>query len=449
MAVSASEITSEPVTDDNVTELSTSRSVLDVVAVRAAFPILDREVHGQPLAYLDSAASAQRPTMVMQAIDDCYRQYYSNIHRGVHTLSQESTEHYEQARQTVADFIGAASADEIVFVRGTTEGINLVASSWGGANLEPGDQILLSEMEHHSNIVPWQLLCQQTGAEIRVLPIDDNGDLVLEELDRLLTERTRLVALAHVSNALGTVNPVAEIIERAHQKGALVLLDGAQGVPHTRVDVAALGADFYVFSGHKVYGPSGIGALYVKREILQQMPPWQGGGGMIHTVSFEGSTWAPAPGRFEAGTPNIAGAIGLAAALDFVSALGIDNLEHWEHRLVMACRERLQAIGRVRLMGNPRLQAGVVSFVVDGIHPHDLGTILDQAGIAVRAGHHCAQPLMERLGVAATVRASFGCYNTVDEIERLARGIENGIELFGLESSAVTKAKADMESGDV
>ena len=414
-----------------VTDLS-SKPALDLAAVRASFPILEREVHGRALAYLDSAASAQRPSVVLRAIEECYEHYYSNIHRGVHTLSQESTEHYEGARKSVAEFLGADKAEEIVFVRGTTEGVNLVAESWGRANLGKGDQILVSELEHHSNIVPWQLLCEQTGAELVVWPIDDDGDLQLERLDELLTDRVRLVALAHVSNALGTINPVAEIIEAAHATGALVLLDGAQGVPHLKVDVAALGVDFYVFSGHKVYGPSGIGVLYARHDLLTEMPPWQGGGGMIHTVSFEGSTWAPAPARFEAGTPNIAGAIGLAAALDFVQTIGIDNISEWEHQLLLPCRKRLSEIPRVRLVGNPERQAGVVSFVVDGVHPHDLGTILDQAGVAVRAGHHCAQPLMERLGVAATVRASFGCYNTIEEIERLGEAVEEAIELFGL-----------------
>ncbi|HEX2642171.1 MAG TPA: cysteine desulfurase [Thermoanaerobaculia bacterium] len=403
----------------------------DLDRVRADFPILARQVHGRPLVYLDNAASTQKPRQVTAAISGCYGEYYANVSRGVHTLSQRSTEERERARETVRRFLGAQSPEEIVFVRGATEAINLVAQSWGRRNVSPGDEVLVTEMEHHSNLVPWQLLCAERGATLRWVPIDDRGDLRMDEFERLLSDRTRLVAVAHVSNALGTINPVAEIVEKAHRAGAAVLVDGAQAVPHLPVDVRALGCDFYAFSGHKVYGPSGIGALYGRREILDAMPPWQGGGGMIQTVSLAGSTWAEPPHRFEAGTPNIEGAIGLAAALDYVSAIGLERIAAWESALLALATERLTAIPGLRLVGTARHKAAVLSFTMDGAHPHDVGTILDREGIAVRAGHHCAQPVMERFGVPATTRASFGLYNTADEVEALAAALTRVQEIFG------------------
>ena len=403
----------------------------DLDRVRADFPILGRQVHGRPLVYLDNAASTQKPRAVAAAISGCYDEYYANVSRGVHTLSQRSTEERERARETVRRFLGAQSPEEIVFVRGATEAINLVAQSWGRRNVGPGDEVLVTEMEHHSNLVPWQLLCAERGATLRWVPIDDRGDLRMEEFDRLLSDRTRLVAVAHVSNALGTVNPVAEIVAKAHRAGAAVLVDGAQAVPNLAVDVQALGCDFYAFSGHKVYGPSGIGALYGRREILEAMPPWQGGGGMIQTVSLAGSTWAGPPHRFEAGTPHIEGAIGLAAALDYVAGLGLERIAAWESALLALATERLAAIPGLRLLGTARHKAAVLSFTLDGVHPHDVGTILDREGIAVRAGHHCAQPVMERFAVPATTRASFGLYNTADEVEALAAALVRVRELFG------------------
>jgi cysteine desulfurase/selenocysteine lyase len=406
----------------------------DLDRVRADFPILSRQVHGRPLVYLDNAASTQKPRQVTAAISGCYDEYYANVSRGVHTLSQRSTDERERARETVRRFLGAGHAEEIVFVRGATEGINLVAQSWGRRNVGPGDEVLVTEMEHHSNLVPWQLLCEERGATLRWVPIDDRGELRMEEFDRLLSGRTRLVAVAHVSNALGTINPTAEIteiVEKAHRAGAAVLVDGAQAVPHLAVDVRALGCDFYVFSGHKVYGPSGIGALYGRREVLDAMPPWQGGGGMIRTVSLSGSTWADPPHRFEAGTPHIEGAIGLAAALEYVAAIGLERIAAWESALLALATERLTAIPGLRLIGTARHKAAVLSFTIDGAHPHDVGTILDREGVAVRAGHHCAQPVMERFKVPATTRASFGLYNTPGEVEALAAAVTRVQEIFG------------------
>jgi cysteine desulfurase/selenocysteine lyase len=412
-------------------ERGSAAPAYDLDRVRADFPILAQKVHGRPLVYLDNAASTQKPRAVMDAIAACYGEYYANVERGVHTLSQASTAAREQARETVRRFLNASSAEEIVFVRGTTEAINLVAASWGRHNVGPGDEILVTELEHHSNIVPWQLLCEERGAVLRVAPIDDRGEVVLEELERLLSPRTRLVAVAHVSNALGTVNPVREIAERAHRVGALVLVDGAQAAPHLVLDVQALDADFYAFSGHKVYGPSGIGVLWGRRELLAAMPPWQGGGGMIRTVSFTKTTYAPPPHRFEAGTPAIEAAVGLGAALDYLTALGLPAVAAWEAGLLALATERLAAVPGLRLIGTARDKAAVLSFTMAGIHPHDVGTVLDQEGIAVRAGHHCAQPVMEHFGVPATSRASFGLYNTREEVEVLAAALHRARELFG------------------
>jgi len=349
----------------------------------------------------------------------------------VHTLSQASTAAREQAREAVRRFLNAPSAEEVVFVRGTTEAVNLVAASWGRRNVGPGDEVLITELEHHSNIVPWQLLCEERGALLRVAPIDDRGEVILEELDRLLSPRTRLVAVAHVSNALGTVNPVRAIAERAHEAGAVVLVDGAQSAPHLQIDVQALGVDFYAFSGHKVYGPSGIGVLWGRRELLDAMPPWQGGGGMIRTVSFARTTYAPPPHRFEAGTPAIEAAVGLGAALDYLAALRLPAVAAWEAELLALATERVAAVPGLRLIGTAKEKAAVLSFTLEGVHPHDVGTVLDQEGIAVRAGHHCAQPVMERFGVPATTRASFGLYNTREEVEALAAALHRAREIFG------------------
>jgi cysteine desulfurase/selenocysteine lyase len=402
--------------------------------VRADFPILAREIHGRPLAYLDNAASTQKPRAVAAAIVDCYEGWYANVERGVHTLSQLATERRERARETVRRFLNAPSADEIVFTRGTTEGINLVAEAWGrgpAANVGPGDEVLITGLEHHSNLVPWQRLCEERGALLRVAPIDERGEVPLDEFERLLSPRTRVAAFAHVSNALGTVNPVREMAGLAHAAGALVVVDGAQAVPHMTVDVRALGCDFYAFSGHKVYGPSGIGVLWGRKELLDAMPPWQSGGGMVHTVSHERTTYAPPPHRFEAGTPFIEGAAGLAAAIDYLTALGLPAVAAWEGELLALATARLLEIPGLRLVGTARRKAAVLSFTMEGIHPHDLGTILDGEGVAIRAGHHCAQPVMQRFGVPATARASFGLYNTPDEVEALAAALLRARELFG------------------
>jgi cysteine desulfurase/selenocysteine lyase len=405
----------------------------DLQRVRADFPILAQAMNGRPLVYLDNAATTQKPRAVLDAISICYRERYANIGRGVHELALRATASHERARETVRAFLGAASAEEIVFVRGTTEAINLVAQSYGRSvrtGLKPGDEVVITALEHHSNLVPWQMLCAERGAVLRVVPIDRRGDLDLGALRRLLSPRSRIVAVAHVSNVLGTVLPVGEITELAHRRGAVVVVDGAQAAPHLAVDVAALGCDFYAFSGHKVYGPSGVGALYGRAELLAEMPPWQGGGGMIERVSFEATTYAPAPQRFEAGTPNIEGAEGLAAALDYVTTLGLPAVAAWEGELLRQAAERLAAIDGVRLVGTPRHRAGVLSFVVDGVHPHDVGTVLDSMGIAVRAGHHCAQPLMDVLELPATTRASFGLYNTLEEVDALSAAVERVREVF-------------------
>ncbi|MGB6104711.1 MAG: cysteine desulfurase [Pusillimonas sp.] len=399
----------------------------------ADFPILSRPIKGRRLVYLDNGATTQKPSAVIQAESQYYEQSNANIHRGVHWLSQHSTDLYEQGRESVRQLLNAARAEEIVFTRGTTEAINLVAYSWGRANLKEGDEILITGMEHHSNIVPWQLLCEQTGARLRVVPVTDRGELDLDEYRALLGPRTRLVGIVHISNALGTINPVADMTRMAHEAGALVLVDGAQAVAHQVVDVQAIDCDFYVFSGHKLYGPTGIGALYARYEVLKNMPPWQGGGDMIHTVSFERSTYADVPQRFEAGTPNIAGVVGMDAAIRYLLDVGLDNIAAYEHSLLELATGQLQALPGVRLIGTADQKAGILSFVVQGIHPHDLGTILDTEGVAIRAGHHCAMPLMTRFGIPGTARASLALYNTEDDVAALMAALRKAQKLFGTE----------------
>ena len=405
-------------------------SQLNPHTIRAEFPILARKIGGKPLVYLDNAATTQKPRSVIDAIVRYYTSENANIHRGVHTLSEEATEHYERVRGRVQNFIHAGDPSEIVFVRGTTEGINLVAQTWGRANIAAGDEVLITAMEHHSNIVPWQMLCEERGARLRVAPINDSGELLLDELEKLLGPRTKLVALAHISNALGTINPVGKVVEMAHRWKARVLVDGAQAIPHMSVDVRELDCDFYVFSGHKVYGPTGIGVLYGKAELLDAMPPYQGGGDMISSVTFEKTLYNRVPHKFEAGTPHVDGVIGLGAALDYVSTIGMGPIGRHEHEVLTYGSNRLQAVPGLRLIGTAREKAGVLSFVLEGVHPHDIGTILDQQGIAVRTGHHCAQPLMQRFGVPATARASLALYNTTEDLDALAAGIERVREVF-------------------
>ena len=404
----------------------------DVAAIREDFPILRQTVRGgKPLAYLDNAATAQKPRAVIDAITRFYTQCNSNVHRGLHELSERATAAYEGARTTVRRTLGAAEDREILFVRGTTEAINLVAQGWARPRLKPGDEILISGMEHHSDIVPWQILGGQTGAHLKVAPITDDGEIDLDALDRLLGKKTRLLALAHVGNALGTVNPVRRIVEMAHARKVPVLVDGAQAVPHMPVDVRALGCDFYAFSGHKAYGPTGIGALYGRAEILEAMDPWQGGGDMIASVTFEKSTWNKLPWKFEAGTPDIAGAVGLAAALDYVADIGWNAIEPYESWLLDVATEAVAAVPGVTVLGRNAPRVSVVSFTMEGVHPHDIGTIVDLHGVAIRAGHHCAQPLMDRFGVPATARASFAFYNTREEVSALVEGLRQVNEVFG------------------
>jgi cysteine desulfurase / selenocysteine lyase len=402
----------------------------DVEKVRADFPVLKQKVHGKPLVYLDSAATAQKPSAVVDAIRHFHEVDCANIHRGVHELSQRSTAAYEETRLKSKRFLNARSKNELIFVRGTTEGINLVASTWGRRNVKEGDEIIISALEHHSNIVPWQMLCEEKSARLRVIPMNDRGELLLEEYEKLLNPRTKLVAFAHVSNALGTINPAARMIEMAHNAGALALVDGAQAAPHMKIDVQALDADFYTFSGHKVFGPTGIGILYGKTKLLNAMPPYQGGGDMIRVVTFEKTTYNDIPHKFEAGTPNIAGGIGLGAALDYVNAIGLDKIAEYEHQLLLYGTEALSQIPGLRLIGTATEKAAVLSFVIEGIHPHDIGTLLDRQGIAVRTGHHCAQPVMDWFHVAATTRASLAFYNTAPEIDALAAGIKKVKEVF-------------------
>jgi cysteine desulfurase/selenocysteine lyase len=401
-----------------------------VQKVREDFPVLKQTIHGMPLVYLDSAATAQKPFAVIDAIRKFHEVDCANIHRGVHELSQRSTAAYEETRSKARRFLNARFKNELIFVRGTTEGINLVASSWGRHNVKAGDEIMISAMEHHSNIVPWQMLCEEQGARLRVIPMNDRGELILEECEKLLNPRTRMVAVTHVSNALGTINPVRQIIEMAHQAGALALIDGAQAAPHMKVDVQALDADFYAFSGHKVVGPTGIGILYGKTKLLNAMPPYQGGGDMIKTVTFEKSTYADLPYKFEAGTPNIAGGIGLGASFDYVNHLGLDQIAAYEHELLLYGTEALSQIPGLRIIGTAREKAAVLSFVIEGIHPHDIGTVLDRQGIAVRTGHHCAQPVMDWFHVPATTRASLAFYNSTAEIDALAAGLKKVKEIF-------------------
>jgi cysteine desulfurase/selenocysteine lyase len=402
----------------------------DVERVRQDFPVLKQTIHGKPLVYLDSAATAQKPFAVIDAIRKFHEVDCANIHRGVHELSQRSTAAYEETRTKTKRFLNSKSKSELIFVRGTTEAINLVATSWGRKNVKEGDEIIVSAMEHHSNIVPWQMLCETQGANLRVIPMNERGELILEEYEKLLNPRTRMVAFAHVSNALGTINPARQIIEMAHQAGALALVDGAQAAPHLKIDVQDLNADFYAFSGHKIFGPTGIGILYGKSKLLNAMPPYQGGGDMIRTVTFEKTTYNELPYKFEAGTPNIAGGIGLGAALDYATNLGLDNIAAYEHELLVYGTEALSQIPGLKLIGTAREKAAVLSFVIEGIHPHDIGTVLDRQGIAVRTGHHCAQPVMDWFHVPATTRASLACYNTAAEIDALVQGIWKVKEVF-------------------
>jgi len=406
-------------------------SPLDVEAVRADFPILGEEIYGKPLVFLDSAASAQKPRSVIDRVRALYEAGYANIHRGVYKLSQDATEDYEATRETVRRFINARSAKEIVFLRGATEGINLVAQSYGRTFLEAGDEILLTAIEHHSNIVPWQLLAEEKGLTIKVAPVTDNGELDLEAFRAQLSGRTKIAAFLHVSNAIGTVMPVDEMIAAAHDAGAKVVIDGCQAVPHMPVDVQALDADFYVFSGHKLYGPTGIGVLYGKEALLEAMPPWQGGGDMIESVTFAKTTYNELPQKFEAGTPNIAGGIGLKPAIEYVEALGLERIAAHEADLLTYAEARLREFNDVRIIGQARNKAAIVSMVMQGCHPHDMGTILDREGIALRAGHHCAQPAMERFGIPGTARASFGLYNSRADVDALIRGLEKVKSIFG------------------
>jgi cysteine desulfurase/selenocysteine lyase len=397
---------------------------------RADFPLLQRSVRGQPLAYLDNAATTQKPQAVIDAEVAYYREINANIHRGVHWLSEQATAAHEGARERVQRFVNARESAEIIFVRGTTEAINLVAQSYGRANLGPGDEILITGLEHHSNIVPWQMLCQQTGAVLKVAHIDDTGTVRMDEFRRLLGARTKLVSVSQVSNALGTINPLRDMIDLAHAQGAPVLVDGAQGVAHMPVDVQALGCDFYAFSGHKLYAPTGIGVLYGRRALLEAMPPWQGGGDMIRTVSFEGSTWNDLPYKFEAGTPHIAGAIGLGAAIDYLGQVGLEAVAAYEHELLQYGAAVLVEVPGLRLIGTAAHKAGILSFVIDGLHAHDIGTVLDTEGVAIRAGHHCAMPVMDHFGVPATARASLAFYNTREDLDRLAPALRRAVEMF-------------------
>lgn len=405
-------------------------SSFDVEKVRADFPILGQQVHGKPLIYLDNAATAQKPKQVIEAIDTYYRETNSNIHRGVHSLSEKATAEYEAARDKVKQFINADSTKEIVFVRGATEAINLVAQSFGRNTLTANDEIIITELEHHSNIVPWQILSEQTGATLKYIPINDAGELMLEEYEKLLSDKTRIVAVGHISNALGTINPIKTIIDKAHAVGAKVLVDGAQATPHTSVDVKQLDCDFYAFSGHKLFGPTGIGVLYGKEALLESMPPYQGGGDMIQMVTMKKSTYNALPYKFEAGTPNIAGVIGLGAAIDYVNELGLDTAAQYEHELLDYANEQASLVSGFNLVGTAKNKTSILSFTLDGIHPHDIGTILDGEGVAIRAGHHCAMPVMERFNIPATARASFAFYNTRNEVDALFQAIDKCKKVF-------------------
>ncbi|MDF1818292.1 MAG: cysteine desulfurase [Immundisolibacteraceae bacterium] len=415
----------------NSTAVTDLNSDDQVAQWRADFPILKTQVNGHPLVYLDNGATTQKPQVVIDAVSHYYENTNSNIHRGVHQLSELATAAYENGREQVRRFIGAASEKEVVFTRGTTESINLVANSWGMANLKAGDEVLVTEMEHHSNIVPWQMVTERTGAQLKVIPINDAGEISLDDVRELISDRTKMVAISQLSNALGTINPVQEVIEMAHQAGALVLVDGAQAIAHIPVDMADLDCDFYAFSGHKIFGPTGTGVLYGKEALLEAMPPWQGGGDMIRTVRFEKSTWNDLPYKFEAGTPNIAGGIGLGVALDYVSGVGLEKIAAHETELLNYASRKLQELPGLKLIGTAKNRASIASFVLDQLHAHDLGTILDSEGIAIRAGHHCAMPVMQHYGVAATARASFAFYNTFSEVDRLMDGLNKAVEMFG------------------
>jgi cysteine desulfurase/selenocysteine lyase len=405
-------------------------SGLDVERIRADFPILRQQAHGHPLVFLDNAATSQKPKAVIDAIVCYYERDNANIHRGVHYLSQQATEEFEAARKAVQLFLHAARPSEIIFLRGATEAINLVAQTYGRVHVGAGDEVLITAMEHHSNIVPWQMLCQEKGAKLQVAPINDSGELILEEFERLLTPRTKMVAVGHVSNALGTINPIAAIIKMAHAKNIPVLVDGAQAVPHIPVNVQELDCDFYVFSSHKLYGPTGVGILYGKQALLEVMPPYQGGGDMISSVTFEKTTYNKVPHTFEAGTPDMSGAVGLRAAIEYLNNLGLENIAAHEHELLDYATQKVSAIPGVRIVGTAKEKAGVLSFVIEGVHPHDIGTILDQEGIAIRTGHHCAQPVMERFGIDATARASLAVINTIEVVDALVQGIKMVEEVF-------------------
>jgi len=408
-----------------------SAASFDVAAIRAEFPALQQQVHGKPLVYLDNAATTQKPRQVIDAIRRYYEEDNANVHRGVHALSERATAAYEGARETVRAFVNATAVSEIIFTRNATESINLVARAWGDANVRAGDEVLITGMEHHSNIVPWQLLCERVGATLKVVPIDDRGDLVMEEFERLLTPKTKMVAVVHLSNALGTVNPVADIVARAKAAGATVLIDGSQAAYHMAVDVRALGADFYAFTGHKVYGPTGIGILWGREAVLDAMPPFLGGGDMIRTVTFAGSTWNDLPYKFEAGTPNIAGAVGLGAAINYIRTIGFDRIGPHETALLDRATAAVEALPGIRVIGTARRKASVLSFVMDGIHPHDIGTVVDREGVAIRTGHHCAQPIMDRYCIPATARASFAMYNNFDDIDALVAALGRARALLG------------------
>lgn len=414
-----------------ISQRASLRSGLDVEAIRKDFPILARKVHGKPLVYLDNGATSQKPQTVIDAVSRYYAEENSNIHRGVHYLSERATAAYEEAREKIKRFINAPKTQEIIFVRGTTEAINLVAQSYGRTFLKAGDEIIVSAMEHHSNIVPWQMLCEQVGARLRVIPINHDGELVMEEYRRLLTEKTKFVSVTHVSNALGTIVPVKEVVALARERGVPVMLDGAQAAPHLKLDVQAIGCDFYAFSGHKLFGPTGVGVLFGRSELLDRMPPYQGGGDMISLVTFEKTHYNVLPYKFEAGTPHIAGGIGLGAAIDYLAGVNWEQVVSHEQDLLAYATDALSSIPGLKIIGTAKEKAGVISFVFDHVHAHDVGTILDQEGIAVRAGHHCAMPVMQRFGVPATTRASFAFYNTRDEVDALKRAIHQVLRVFG------------------
>ena len=407
-----------------------TKEALDVATIREDFPILKQQIRGKPLVYLDNAATSQKPQVVIDTLTRYYATENSNVHRGVHYLSELATRDYEDSREKVRRFLNASDQREIIFVRGTTEAINLVAQSYGRQHIGEDDEVIVSAMEHHSNIVPWQILCQERGAHLRVIPINDDGELSMDEYEQLLGPRTKLVSIVHLSNSLGTINPIEQIVAMAHSRGVPVLVDGAQSSPHMPIDVQNLGCDFFAFSGHKLFGPTGIGILYGKADLLESMPPYQGGGDMIKSVTFEKTIYNDLPYKFEAGTPNIAGTVALGAAIDYVTGVGLDRISAYEHDLLEYGTQQLSSISGLRLIGTAREKAGILSFVLEGIHPHDTGTILDADGIAIRTGHHCTQPVMDRFGVAATARASLAFYNTMEEIDALVKGIDKVIEVF-------------------